>query len=49
MDCKFFVYLWGCIFVDASVFSIRKLTLLEFVFIEDVNSWEKATNEYYEN
>lgn len=49
MDCKFFVYLWGCIFVDAFVFSIRKLTLLKFVCIEDVNSWERATNENHEN
>lgn len=28
---------------------VRKLTLLKFVLVDDVNSWGRATNEYHEN
>lgn len=28
---------------------VRKLTLLKFVFVDDVNSWGRAKNEYHEN
>lgn len=49
MDCVFFAYLWGCIFVDVPVFSVRKKENSKFVFIEDVNLCGRATHEYNEN
>lgn len=29
--------------------SVRKITLSKFVFVEDVNSWGRATHKYHEN
>lgn len=51
VECGFFVYSWGCKFGDGWVFSVseRKLTLSKFVFVKDVNSFERATQEYHEH
>lgn len=48
MDCVFFAYSWGCSFVHAPVFSVRKKENSKFVFIEDVNLWGRANHEYHE-
>lgn len=50
MDCRFFAYSLGCNFVDVSVIvSVTKITLSKIVFIEDLNSWGRASHEYHEN
>lgn len=49
MDWVFFAYLWGCSFVNAPVFSVRKKWNSSFVFIEDVNLWGRVTHEYHKN
>lgn len=36
-------------FMNRSVFSFSKKTLSKFVFIEDVNSYRRATHEYLKN
>lgn len=45
MDWGFFVYSWGCNFMDVSVFSFSKKTLSKFVLVEDVNLWGLTTHE----
>lgn len=45
-----FAYSWGCCFVDAPVFSFsKKDNSSKFVFVENVNSLGRATQEYHEN
>lgn len=44
-----FAYPWGFYFVNASVFSFCEKTISKFVFLEDVNSWGRATHEYNDN
>lgn len=41
MDFEFFAYLWGGVFVDASVFrfKIKKNSSFNFVYVKDANSW----------
>lgn len=44
-----FVYLWGCYIVEVSVFSSIKKLIFSIFFVEDGNSWGKATHEYNKN
>lgn len=43
-------YSWECNLEEASDFSFSKKTnSSKFAFVEDVNSWERASNKYHEN
>lgn len=50
VDCVFFLNRGGVIsWKHQFSVSERKLNLLKYVFVVDVNLWEKVIHEYHEN